>query len=77
MSALRRLLGTSGALRNRVIGVIGVINLVVLLDIFRMFRTVDFGLIGIAIIAIFLASWGISTLIYRWKRYDDLPVDIV
>ena len=35
----------------------------------------DFGLIGLAIVAIFVLSWGISTLIYRWKRYDDLPVD--
>jgi high-affinity nickel-transport protein len=34
----------------------------------------DFGLIGIGIIVVFLASWGVSTLIYRWKRYDDLPV---
>jgi nickel/cobalt transporter (NiCoT) family protein len=34
----------------------------------------DFGLIGIGIIAIFIASWVISTLIYRWKGYDDLPM---
>ena len=34
----------------------------------------DFGLVGIAIIAIFVGSWAISTLIYRWKRYDELPV---
>jgi len=33
---------------------------------------VDFGLIGVAIIAIFLGSWGISTVVYRWKGYDDL-----
>ncbi len=33
---------------------------------------VDLGLMGIVIIAVFLASWGISTLIYRWKGYDDL-----
>jgi hypothetical protein len=26
-------------------------------------------------VAVFVLSWGISTLIYRWKRYDDLPVD--
>jgi high-affinity nickel-transport protein len=35
----------------------------------------DFGVIGLAIVAVFVLSWGISTLIYRWKRYDDLPVD--
>ncbi len=34
----------------------------------------DFGLIGIAIIAVFLVSWGVSTLIYRWKGYDNLTV---
>jgi high-affinity nickel-transport protein len=34
----------------------------------------DFGLIGIGVIVVFVASWVISTLIYRWKRYDDLPV---
>jgi high-affinity nickel-transport protein len=33
---------------------------------------VDFGLIGIAIIAVFLGSWGVSTLVYRWKGYDNL-----
>jgi high-affinity nickel-transport protein len=33
---------------------------------------VDFGLIGVAIVAVFLGSWGISTLVYRWKGYDDL-----
>ena len=34
----------------------------------------DFGVIGLAIIGIFVISWGVSTLIYRWKHYDDLPV---
>ena len=29
---------------------------------------------GIAIIAVFLGSWGVSTLVYRWKGYDDLVV---
>jgi hypothetical protein len=28
-------------------------------------------------IAIFVASWTASTLIYRWKRYDSLPVSSV
>jgi high-affinity nickel-transport protein len=32
----------------------------------------DFGLIGIGIIAIFVASWVISTVIYRRNGYDDL-----
>jgi high-affinity nickel-transport protein len=34
----------------------------------------DFGIIGLSIIGIFIVSWGASTLIYRWKHYDDLPV---
>ncbi len=33
-----------------------------------------FAWIGIAIIVIFVVSWTASTLIYRWRRYDDLPV---
>ena len=33
----------------------------------------DFGLIGVAIIGIFVVSWTASTLIYRWKGYDHLP----
>ncbi len=34
----------------------------------------DFGIIGFGIIAIFVLSWGISTIIYRRRGYDDLPV---
>jgi high-affinity nickel-transport protein len=34
----------------------------------------DFGLIGFGIIAIFFVCWGVSTVIYRWKGYDDLPI---
>ena len=33
----------------------------------------DFEIIGFAIIGIFVVSWTVSTLIYRWKGYDDLP----
>lgn len=35
--------------------------------------SLDFAIIGIAIIGIFVVSWTVSTLIYRWKGYDDLP----
>jgi high-affinity nickel-transport protein len=34
----------------------------------------DFEIIGFAIIGIFLLSWGISTVVYRWKDYENLPV---
>jgi high-affinity nickel-transport protein len=34
----------------------------------------DFSLIGVGIIVIFVLSWAISTLVYRWKDYDNLPV---
>jgi high-affinity nickel-transport protein len=37
-------------------------------------RNLDFGVIGFGIVAIFVASWTASTLIYRWKRYDSLPI---
>lgn len=37
-------------------------------------RDLDFGVIGFGIIGIFVVSWTASTLIYRWKRYDTLPI---
>src|SRR5262249_54770422 len=36
--------------------------------------SLDFGMIGVAIIGIFVLSWAISTAIYRWKGYDDRAV---
>jgi high-affinity nickel-transport protein len=33
----------------------------------------DFGIVGVAIVGIFVVSWAVSTAIYRWKGYDDLP----
>ncbi|MGZ6373029.1 MAG: HoxN/HupN/NixA family nickel/cobalt transporter, partial [Candidatus Limnocylindria bacterium] len=37
--------------------------------------SLDFEVIGFLIIAIFVVSWSVSTLIYRWKGYDNLPVE--
>ena len=37
-------------------------------------RDLDFAIIGFGIVAIFVVSWTASTLIYRWKRYDSLPI---
>lgn len=34
----------------------------------------NFGLIGLVIVLLFLASWIISTIIYKVKRYDDIEV---
>jgi high-affinity nickel-transport protein len=34
----------------------------------------DFGLLGILITGIFVASWVISTIIYQVRRYDDIVV---
>jgi high-affinity nickel-transport protein len=34
----------------------------------------DFGIVGFLIIGIFIASWLVSTIIYRVKRYDDIEV---
>ena len=42
--------------------------------IWNLVTGLDFGFIGVAIIAVFIGSWGISTLIYRWKGYDNLLV---
>jgi high-affinity nickel-transport protein len=34
----------------------------------------NFGVIGFAIIGVFIASWAVSILIYRIKRYDEIEV---
>jgi high-affinity nickel-transport protein len=34
----------------------------------------NFNLLGFIIVGLFLASWLISTVIYRWRRYDDLDI---
>jgi len=36
----------------------------------------SFGLLGVFIVLLFLASWAISTIIYKVKRYDDFEVNI-
>lgn len=36
----------------------------------------NFGLLGVVIVGLFLASWLISTIIYKVKRYDDIEVPI-
>ncbi|HXZ01088.1 MAG TPA: HoxN/HupN/NixA family nickel/cobalt transporter [Stellaceae bacterium] len=33
-----------------------------------------FGSIGFLIIGLFIASWLVSMLVYRWKRYDEIEV---
>jgi high-affinity nickel-transport protein len=33
----------------------------------------NFGTLGAIIVVVFVASWGVSTIIYRLRRYDDLP----
>jgi len=40
--------------------------------IWDLVASLDFGVIGVAIVAIFVVSWTGSTLIYRIKRYDEL-----
>ncbi len=35
----------------------------------------DFEIVGFAIIGLFIASWLVSTLIYRLKGWDDIPVE--
>ena len=36
----------------------------------------SFGMLGVFIILLFLASWAISTIIYKVKRYDDFEVNM-
>jgi high-affinity nickel-transport protein len=36
----------------------------------------SFGRIGFLIVGLFLASWLISTIIYKVKRYDDIEVNV-
>ena len=36
----------------------------------------NFGTIGIVIVVLFLASWALSTIIYRLKKYDEIEVTI-
>ncbi len=36
----------------------------------------SFGLLGVFIVLLFLASWAISTIIYKVKRYDDFEVNM-
>jgi nickel/cobalt transporter (NiCoT) family protein len=36
----------------------------------------NFGLLGVLIVILFIASWGISTLIYKLKRYDQLDINM-
>jgi high-affinity nickel-transport protein len=36
----------------------------------------SFGLLGVFIVLLFLASWAISTIIYKVKRYDDFEVKL-
>jgi len=36
----------------------------------------QFGLLGLMIVGLFLASWAISTVIYKVKRYDSLEVNV-
>jgi high-affinity nickel-transport protein len=34
----------------------------------------NFGYLGVIIVLLFLASWAVSTIVYRIKRYDDIEV---
>jgi nickel/cobalt transporter (NiCoT) family protein len=37
----------------------------------------NFGLLGVLIVILFIASWSISTLIYKLKHYDQLDINMV
>ncbi len=44
--------------------------------IWNYLNNLDFGLLGILIIGIFILSWVVSTIIYKVRRYDDIEVKI-
>jgi high-affinity nickel-transport protein len=33
-----------------------------------------FGVLGYAIVAVFVLCWGVSVLVYRLRRFDEIPV---
>jgi len=33
-----------------------------------------FGVLGYAIIAVFTLCWGVSVIVYRLRRFDEIPV---
>jgi len=37
----------------------------------------NFGALGFAIIGLFIVSWAGSTLIYKWRRYDELDAAVL
>ena len=44
--------------------------------LWNYFNNLDFGILGILIIGIFILSWVISTVIYKVRRYDDIEVNM-
>ena len=39
----------------------------------RAFEQLDFESLGIAIVVLFVATWGIASLYYRYRRFDEIP----
>ena len=40
--------------------------------IWGLLGNLDFGAVGLGIIGIFVLSWGISTIVYRVNKYDEM-----
>jgi high-affinity nickel-transport protein len=36
----------------------------------------NFSFLGFLVVGIFAASWAVSTVIYRWRQYDDFDVAV-
>ncbi|HEU5229647.1 MAG TPA: HoxN/HupN/NixA family nickel/cobalt transporter [Ktedonobacteraceae bacterium] len=63
-----------------VIGAIEVLSIIAMEfnlsgGIWDMFGSLDFGMLGGLIIGLFVVSWGVSTIIYKVKKYDDIEVN--
>lgn len=63
-----------------VIGAIEVLSIIAMEfnlrgGIWDTFGNLDFGMLGGLIIGLFVVSWGVSTIIYKVKKYDDIEVN--
>ncbi|HZY69372.1 MAG TPA: HoxN/HupN/NixA family nickel/cobalt transporter [Thermoplasmata archaeon] len=41
--------------------------------VWSVLGTVDYETLGVAVVAVFLITWGVATAYYRYRRFDDLP----
>lgn len=42
--------------------------------IWGSFGSLNFETLGVAVVAVFLITWGVATAYYRYRRFDDVPI---